>query len=67
MSRRYDRIAIRMDYSEDFAPVASGTWGGGLNLSWQFIPIDKREERLQTLIRWWHEDNTPASVNLDIG
>lgn len=56
-----------MDYTEDFAPVANGTWGGGLNLSWQFLPIDKREERIATLLRWWHEDNTPTEVNLDIG
>jgi len=67
VSRRYDRVSIRMDYSEDFAPVANGTWGGGLNLSWQFLPIDKREDRLAVLLRWWTEDNTPAEANLDIG
>ena len=67
MSRRYDKVTIRVDYTEDFAPVAAGKWAGGLNISWQFLPIDTREERLATLLRWWNEDNTPAYTNLDIG
>ena len=63
MSVRYDRVSIRMDYSEDFGPANPRN----ANVSWQFLPIDKRQERLATLLRWWHEDNTPASVDLDIG
>ncbi len=67
MSRRYDKVSIRLDYTEDFAPVAAGQWAGGLNLSWQFLPIDTREERLAILLKWWREDHPlPEYANLDI-
>lgn len=67
MSRRYDKIVVRMEYTEDFSSAAPGMWAGGKHLSWQFLPLDTREERIATLLRWWHEDNTPAYTNLDIG
>lgn len=67
MGLRYDKVSLRLDYTDDFSAAAPGMWAGGKHLSWQFLPIDKREERLITLLRWWNEDNTPESVNLDIG
>lgn len=65
MSRRYDLVQIRIPYSEDFAGTP-GHWADRA-LSWQFLPIDTRAERLKVLLRWWAEDNTPAEANLDIG
>lgn len=62
MSVRYDRIAIRMEYTDDFGSLPSSKSA----VTWQFLPIDKREARLAILLKWWHEDNTPAEANLDI-
>lgn len=67
MSRRYDRIAISMEYSEDFSSPAPGMQGRR-NVTWAFLPIAEKEERLRTLYRWYEEDNPlPQSITVDIG
>lgn len=66
MSRRYDRVTIHAEYQEDFSSPTPGMQGKRA-ITWAFLPIDKKAERLAILWRWWAEDNTPESVNLDIG
>lgn len=55
--RRFDRVSVRLDYTEGFAPVQNGTHAGALHYSWQFLPVDTREERLAVLLKWWAEDH----------
>jgi hypothetical protein len=55
MSLRYDRVTISMEYSADFSAPAPGMQGRR-NVTWAFLPIDKKAERLATLLRWNAED-----------
>ena len=67
MSRRYDRVTIHAEYTEDFSAPAPGMQGKRA-LTWAFLPIDKREERINTLLRWYEEDHPlPQSIMVDIG
>lgn len=63
MSIRYDKVTIHMEYSEDFSAPAPGMQGRR-NVTWAFLPIDKKAERIATLIRWNAEDVAEEPVTL---
>jgi len=60
LSVRYDRVTIRMEYTEDFSSPAPGRPGAD-HITWAFVVTPDKLDRIRTLVAWNHED-TPKDM-----
>jgi len=63
---RYDRVTIRMEFSDDFSSPAPGMSPRN-EVTWAFVVTDKMAERIRTLVKWnWEDSVSGEPMRLDM-